>query len=77
MDIFFDISRHATNYFIALAIGYYFIVRWDKIKAAGLMTTDLILGFIFIFAAFGWLPYLCRDITNSIGRVVKKYFPNE
>ena len=77
VNIIFDVSRHAINYFIALGIGYYFIVRWDKIKVAGLITTDLILGLIFIFAVFGWLPYLCRDITNSIDRVVKKYFPSK
>lgn len=70
----FEIWRDSACYFVAAIIGYFFIdVRWSYIyKSGNLSVNDFILVIIFLFAVLGWWPYIIKNISEGIEKIVTK-----
>jgi hypothetical protein len=71
---FFEVWRDTVSYFIAAMIGYFFIdVRWSYIRQSGILSTsDFILFLVFIFSILGWWPYVVRNATDGITKIVSR-----
>jgi hypothetical protein len=71
---FFETWRHFVGYLLASIIGYFFIdVRWPYIHQSGELTTnDFLLFIAFLFAVFGWWPYVVKNITEGIEKILAK-----
>ena len=78
---FFEVWRDSVSYFLAAIIGYFFVaIRWPHISQSGnLSISDFALIIIFLFGILGWWPYVVKNITEGIekiiGAVIKKIDP--
>ena len=71
---FFEVWNYFISFFIAGLIGYYFVVvRWKSILINGTVyTSDFILFFIFSAGILRWYPYMIKNFTEGLSKIVIK-----
>ena len=69
---FFEVWTNSLEYFFAAIIAYFFVdIRGLQIIQSGeLSISDFALATIFTFAVIGWWPYVVKNITEGISKIV-------
>lgn len=71
---FFQIWNFFICFFIGGLIGYYFVaIRWRQLSQGdNLVSSDFILGLIFLMSFIGYLPHFLKNITEGIQAILKR-----
>lgn len=69
-----EIWRHSVGYFIAFAIGRFFVmVRWSHISSDGIFSlSDFILSAVFLVSITGWLGYFIKNMTEGVNAIISR-----
>lgn len=73
--ILLEVWRHSVGYFIAFAIGYFFVsVRWSHMSSDGIFSwSDFVLGAVFLISITGWLGYFIKNMTAGINAIISRF----